>query len=550
MKIPTSSPTTAIDPRTIRVPQSTSSQSAVPSHVPAPSSVPSGPRDAPGEPVAKLDGALTPATAHTAGTTPKGADGPAMPPGSFLAADKFGGVYIAVSNPAGNPLAHPLNSSFAEGFMGDHWQHKGLRLNSRDLRARMAELKAYAAYAGRICDVWRRVAHDAEGHVVIALHDPANTHVRIAPGRVELLRRGSTTLFTRSPVAQAMASLADEGDLQRLKRYVNLSPVQFTLYVAWLTYTLAHPKVDGSIYPLLVLVGGQGTGKSHVCKVTMRLTDPSSRGVGRLPASLHDLALASQDAHVLAYDNLRHLTTQQSDSLCIMATGGTAATRKLYTDDESKVLQLHAAVVLNSIASVVDQPDLAQRSLTLRMEPMAETARRSEGQLLREFEADLPFIQRALFDLIAQVLLHLPTATVAYPQRMIDFVRWLAAMERAHGLPPTAHPYQLAYDEVIGDGQRDSLQDNVLGAAVLAFAESLFEQDADWKGSPSDLYAELTERFIKARTRPPRLWPDNEIAMSKRLVTLQAALQSQGVDLAFARAKSRVITIRPVGGAQ
>jgi hypothetical protein len=345
-----------------------------------------------------------------------------------------------------------------------------------------------------------------------------------------------------------MVGPADAGDAKLLKKYINLKDDQFILYLAWVTYTLAHGKREGTTFPLLVLVGGQGTGKSHLSKATITLVDPSSKGVERLPSKLHDMAISSQSGHLLVYDNLRHLTAQQSDSLCIMATGGAATTRKLYTDDEQKLIQMHCAVVLNSIVGVVEQPDLAQRSLTLRLEPMAESARRSDDELFREFAKDLPAIMRGLFDLIAKILACLPSAVVVKPQRMVGFVRWLAALERAQGLPEGVAPYQELFAQVMSEGQLDSLQDNVVGAAILQFAEGLDEGEAEWQGTPADLYAKLTDAVLNDRLRMPRDWPDNAIALSKRLVSLQAALMTQGISVTFKRGKTRTIAVCKLGG--
>ncbi len=117
--------------------------------------------------------------------------------------------------------------------------------------------------------------------------------------------------------------------------------------------------------------------------------------------------------------------------------------RKLYTDEDQHVIPLHGAILLNGIYAFIDQPDLAQRSLPLRLEPLPEGRRKSEEDLRRELEADLPVIMRGLFDLIAKIQACLPDAKVTNPQRMIEFVRWLAAMEMVDGTP--AGIYQDVY---------------------------------------------------------------------------------------------------------
>ena len=104
---------------------------------------------------------------------------------------------------------------------------------------------------------------------------------------------------------------AGVGDLDLLKKYVNLHPAALLLLTAWITWTIAHPKVSTSKFLILLLQGGQGTGKSYVTKLLLRLIDPSILGVQPLHANPKDFAIAAQSAHVLGYDNLRHLAIRR-----------------------------------------------------------------------------------------------------------------------------------------------------------------------------------------------------------------------------------------------
>jgi hypothetical protein len=227
-----------------------------------------------------------------------------------------------------------------------------------------------------------------------------------------------------------------------------------------------------------------------------------------------------------------------ADMLCVAATGGAITSRQLYTDDGQQVIRLHGALVLNGIHSFVNQPDLAQRCLTIQMKTMPKEMRQSEADISREFEADLPFIMRGMFDLIAAVLLHLPTVKVISPERMLDFVKWLAAMEIAQGVPAGA--YQSAYSHSLNQGQLETLMDNSLAACILELAESL--KGKEWSGTPRDLLVELIQ-IASIDTQKSRDWPQNPISLSKRLIPLQAGLLTQGVSVQLHRGKHRTITI-------
>jgi len=136
---------------------------------------------------------------------------------------------------------------------------------------------------------------------------------------------------------------------------------------------------------------------------------------------------------------------------------------------------------------------------------------------------------------------YLPTAEITDPERMIDFVKWLAAMEQVRNVRKGT--FQGLYSEGVNEGQRDSLMDNSLSAAILDLVED--ENFTEWTGAPALLLGKLnfiTEDGIQ-RSRD---WPDNPIALSKRLRPLLAALLSQGVLVEFGRGKERTITIKKV----
>jgi hypothetical protein len=97
-----------------------------------------------------------------------------------------------------------------------------------------------------------------------------------------------------------------------------------------------------------------------------------------------------------------------SDTLCTAATGGAIADRKLYTNDEEQVISLHGSFSLNSIHSVIEQSDLAQRCLQIELKRIPEDQRKTEAQLIKEFQADLPQIMEETFALIGKILKKTP----------------------------------------------------------------------------------------------------------------------------------------------
>jgi hypothetical protein len=369
--------------------------------------------------------------------------------------------------------------------------------------------------------------------------------VRIASGLVDVITTGSDTLFHRTPSGLPMVTPTEVGDITLLKKYLcNLHPVTVILLTAWIAYTISLPKRSSSKFVHLQITGGQGSGKSSLCtNVLSKLIDPSRVVLRTMPRTDKDLAIATQNSHVMFIDNVRGITQAMSDIMCIAATGGAISSRRLYSDEEEHVINLHGALVITTLHPFIDQPDLAERFLPIETRPIPEDKRRSDTELAKELETDLPFIQRGIFDLMANIFVHLPSIEVEASERMIDFVRYLAAMEKAQGVP--AGVYQREYRNLLAQGQREALHENVLAAAVIELVEGL--QDDEWTGTPKELLNALNG-LISRGTQRSREWPQNEIALTKRLRALEAGLKSQGISLEFGRNHQRFITITHKGG--
>lgn len=445
-------------------------------------------------------------------------------------------------NVHGNSFVIPVGGRQLNNAIRVLGNREGLTLRKADIAEINEHLQATAETAGQRVRVWYRVA-EIDGGVEIDVGDEFHRVVRLAGGKAAVVRSGATSCFVRPGTMLPLAIPADTGEVDLLKKHLNVSDLERLLIVAWLTYTLAHPKVTSSKFVILLLRGEQGSGKTYLSRLLKRLIDPSIGETQAPPTNAEDLAIAAQYAHVLAYDNLRRFTPGMADLLCMASTGGSRATRKLFTDDELQVVRFHVALILNGIHDFIDQPDLAQRCLPITARRIAETDRKSESQLLAAFESDLPAIQRGLYDLAAKVLDKLPEAQITDSERMIDFVRWLGAMELVYDLSPGI--YQGAFSHAVKEVQLDTLLDNLLAAAIVEFAED--SCGTNWRGTPTRLLEELNRRADKG-TRYSREWPQNPVALSKRIGPLMASLASHGIMIVRHRGKVREISISWKGG--
>ena len=114
-----------------------------------------------------------------------------------------------------------------------------------------------------------------------------------------------------------------------LRDLVNMNNEGFVLYASWMVSALCpdHP------HPVLYLVGEEGSAKTTAANIARALTDPSSLPLRNLPTSKDNLFVGSDNARVLAFDNVSMIGANISDALCQIVSGSGYAKRKLYTDN-------------------------------------------------------------------------------------------------------------------------------------------------------------------------------------------------------------------------
>jgi hypothetical protein len=94
--------------------------------------------------------------------------------------------------------------------------------------------------------------------------------------------------------------------------------------------------------------------------------------------------IAANNGHLLAFDNVSGLPAWLSDALCRLASGGSFAVRRLYSDDEEVLFQATRPTLLNGIEDIISRPDLADRAIFLRwnqLERCSVAPRASSGAI-------------------------------------------------------------------------------------------------------------------------------------------------------------------------
>jgi hypothetical protein len=281
-------------------------------------------------------------------------------------------------------------------------------LSAGALRSALDLLEARAQFDAPERAIHVRVAAHA-GHIYLDLADEDWRAVEIGPGGWRVI--GSPPVrFRRSAGMLPLPVPQPGGSIEALVPLLNLaSHNDLVLVVMWLLATL---RSTGP-YPLLAISGEQGSAKTVLSKLLKALIDPNAAPVRALAREERELMIAANHSYLLAFDNLSDLPAWLSDMLCRLASGGSFAVRKLYTDDDEVLFQAARPILLNGIEDVIRRPDLADRAIFLTLAAIAEKQRRPEQELCREFEIARPRILGALLNAAAHGLRELPRVETA-----------------------------------------------------------------------------------------------------------------------------------------
>src|SRR5271156_4389141 len=179
--------------------------------------------------------------------------------------------------------------------------------------------------------------------------------------------------------ATGLSGRFTEGFLhRRLHRFINCEThSEFELILAWI---IAAMRSSGP-FPILALMGPQGSAKSTNATFIRGLVDPNIAALRAQPEDRRDLAISANHSWVISLDNVSKLPKWLSDALCRLSTGGGFSARRLYTDSDEIVLRAQRPIIINSIDMVVDRPDLRDRALVASAPRLSDSDRRTEYEL-------------------------------------------------------------------------------------------------------------------------------------------------------------------------
>jgi hypothetical protein len=350
-----------------------------------------------------------------------------------------------------------------------------------------------------LCDsIWRVIEVDAEGWCILDK---------------------SPVMFVRNKGMKALPIPDKNGCIAPLWDYLNIEDKHRPLVLGCLI-TAFRPQGP---YPILALIGEQGTAKSTFFKILRMLIDPSTVPLRSPPKDERDFLVGATNNWMVTLDNLSGIRPWLSDSICRLATGGGFSTRELYTDTDEVLVEVQRPVIVNGIDDIATRPDFAERAILLNLHPIPPSQRMTERDLWKKFNQHHASILGGILNALSSAIRNIKTIHLETPPRMADFVEWAIAAEVDID---AMTGFLDAYNENQNAVTVAGVEASPVGKAVMA----LMGNKDEWNGTMAELHTEL-ESFISEDVKKSRLWPKSANWLSNKLRRLGSSLRKIGIDI-------------------
>jgi hypothetical protein len=432
----------------------------------------------------------------------------------------------------GSRQTHRLRSKSFRGWLASRlWEAEKKAPGSQAIQDALGVLEGMALYDGDERSVFVRLAEHDDA-IYLDLGDETWQVVAITPTGWRVMSDPSVR-FRRPSGLTALPRPERGGSVHDLRRFLNpgITDEDFILTASWLVGAL-RPRGP---YPALHLSGEHGTAKSSEARVLRELVDPNASELRAEPRSERDLAIAADNAWLIAFDNLSHISQWLSDALCRLATGGGLSTRMLYTDDEERIFEAKRPILLTGIEEVATRADLLDRLIIRQLPVIPDGERVEEEEFWPAWQAARPRILGALLDALAYALRRLPEVKLAELPRMADFAKWACAAAPALGW--NAEEFLRAYERNRGSVNDVALEGSLIAEPVRLLAGG----DADgpgFQGTASELLEQL-EPLAGDEVIRRKGWPGSAKALSSALKRIAPNLRAVGVEVERRREAGR-----------
>ena len=429
---------------------------------------------------------------------------------------------------------------FRMWLSGQFYEKTGTAIGGQALEDGIRILEARAVNEGLQHECFTRTGVTG-GHMYLDLGDPTWRAVEITSTGSQVIGKPPLKLL-RSPSMRSLPAPEAGSLIEELRQFINVkTDTDFMLVVAWIVAALRHRGP----FPILVVNGEAGAGKSVFSRIVRSLIDPSAAPIRAIPRDDRDLVVSASNSWVLAFDNLSSVPGWLADALCRLATGSGFATRMLHTDRDEMIFDAARPIIINGIPTLTDRADLADRAVTIHLRALPEDERRPEDELLADFEQARPHILGALMDATSRALGNVAEVKLDRTPRMADFVKWITAAEPGLGWEPGT--FIEAYTENRRDVSEAAFEADAVAVAIWKLITTTTDNtnnDTGFEGTAT-LLLEVINGLVSEGTRKSKYWPQNAAQLGNRVARAAPLLKAKGCTVERRHSGARVITIIP-----
>ncbi|MBX3647163.1 MAG: hypothetical protein KF766_05785 [Rhodocyclaceae bacterium] len=409
---------------------------------------------------------------------------------------------------------HVDSHGFQEWLRAAYFEVTQKGINANALETAIATIAAIGRHQGAEVTVSVRCARHGAAYF-IDMCDDAWRAIRVDQDGWDVVER-PPVLFTRTKNMRPIPEPRKSGALDKLWENVNIPEDQRLMLLTWL---LDAYRPD-TPFPILELSGEQGSAKSSTQRRLRDLIDPNKVALRGRPKTVEDIYVGAANNWIVSFENLSHLTPEQQDALCTLATGGGYASRQFYTNGDEFVLETKRPVIINGIAALASQPDLIERVISIEAPTIPPNMRQDDQTLDARWQADYPFVMAGLLDLFSAALGLLPKIKLAEKHRLADYQLLGEAVSRAMGRP-NGH-FTRIFGEAVGEGVERALETYGVAHALQVFVNGLTKP---WEGTVMALLGELAALHGVDRSN----WPKSPRGLSGQLKRLAPGLRRRGI---------------------
>lgn len=307
----------------------------------------------------------------------------------------------------------------------------------------IAYIRAFFSYnsSPQKVDIFIRTAGDLSQGIEYDLKDDDRRSVIVDQnGWVVTSNKKHKFLTPSTALEQVEPKQPQQGLLELLRPFVNLHGNDYLLFVIWLVQAFCSGNHNA-----VLLNAPKGSGKSTLARVVRALIEPCEVDITPLSKKIDDVVNILSNLYLVCYDNVRSISQEQSDTLCVAITGSTVTKRALFTNNDLCVQKLRNVVLINGISAIPKEADLAERFLVVTLDKIDGAKRKREKDFWDSFHKTLPYILGAIFDTLSSAMTYMQSLSLANMPRMADAFADMLCIAMALGL--TEDEFRSMYDE-------------------------------------------------------------------------------------------------------